>query len=298
MHIHHNHPQSNAKSVRNRLKVAFALNFIFTIIELIGGYLTNSVAILSDAIHDLGDTIAIGSALWLEKVSERTRDERYSYGYKRFSTLGALITSIILVAGSVVILYEAIPRLFSPQEVKSTGMMWMAFLGIAFNGIAVLRLKGGGGSLNNKAVMLHLIEDVVGWIAVLIGSIIIYYTNWFWIDPILSLLVAGFILYSVFGNLRSVLLVFLQSTPKGFDVNAIQSELFKIDGVLDVHDFHSWSLDGDYHILSIHIVVPDGFSQHQIIHLKKMAADVIQKSGIDHPTIAIEFEREACEYCK
>jgi cobalt-zinc-cadmium efflux system protein len=298
MHTHHNHPHNNGKSVRSRLKVAFVLNFIFTIIELIGGYFTNSVAILSDAIHDLGDTIAIGSALWLEKVSERSRDERYSYGYKRFSTLGALITSVILVAGSVVILYEAIPRLFAPQEVKSTGMMWMAILGITFNGIAALRLRGGGDSLNNKAVMLHLLEDVLGWIVVLIGSIIISYTNWFWIDPLLSLLVAGFILYNVYGNLRSVLLVFLQSTPKGFDINALQSELLKIEGVLDVHDLHSWSMDGDYHILSIHIVVPDGFGQHQIIHLKNLAADVIQQSGIDHPTIAIEFEREGCEYCK
>ncbi len=216
------HNNTSDKRLRNRLKVAFLLNFIFTIIELIGGFFTNSVAILSDAVHDLGDTIAIGSALWLEQISQRGRNRQYTYGYKRFSTLGALITSIILISGSVVILYEAIPRFFTPQEVKSTGMMWMAILGILFNGLAVLRLKGGDESLNHRAVMLHLLEDVLGWVAVLLGSIIIGFTNWFWIDPLLSVLVAAFILYNVWGNLRAVLLVFLQSTPNDFDSDGLQ----------------------------------------------------------------------------
>lgn len=294
MHTHHH---SEGNNTRKHLKVAFLLNFSFTIIELIGGYITNSVAILSDAVHDLGDTIAIGSALWLEKVAERGRDNQYSYGYKRFSTLGALITSIILVAGSVIILYEAIPRFFAPQEVKATGMMWMAILGIAFNGLAVLRLKGGDESLNNKAVMLHLLEDVLGWVAVLIGSIIIRYTAWYWIDPLLSLLVAGFILYNVFGNLKNVLLVFLQSTPKDFNTESLENSLLDIEGVVAVHDVHSWSMDGVYHILSLHLVVKEQTGHEHLIRVRKEASDIIKKSGIDHSTIALEFENEECESC-
>lgn len=294
MHTQHN---TSGNNVRKRLKVAFVLNFSFTIIEFIGGYFTNSVAILSDAIHDLGDTIAIGSALWLEKVSQRGSNQLYSYGYKRFSTLGALITSIILVAGSVVILYEAVPRFFAPQEVKAIGMMWMAILGIFFNGLAVLRLKGGGQSLNNRAVMLHLLEDVLGWVAVLVGSIIIRYTNWFWIDPLLSLLVAGYILYNVFVNLRSILLVFLQSTPKDFNANELQNHLLTIDGVIGVHDIHAWSMDGVYHILSIHLVAHEQCNNDQLIAIRKEASETISKSGIDHSTIALEFTNEICNKC-
>ncbi len=291
------HNNTSDKRLRNRLKVAFLLNFIFTIIELIGGFFTNSVAILSDAVHDLGDTIAIGSALWLEQISQRGRNRQYSYGYKRFSTLGALITSIILISGSVVILYEAIPRFFTPQEVKSTGMMWMAILGILFNGLAVLRLKGGDESLNNRAVMLHLLEDVLGWVAVLLGSIIIGYTNWFWIDPLLSVLVAAFILYNVLGNLRAVLLVFLQSTPNDFDSDGLQEDLLKINGVKGVHDIHSWSMDGVYHILSLHLVVKNDILREQQISIRNEAKNTINRFGIDHSTISIEFENESCERC-
>lgn len=294
----HVHSASAVSNPRKRLKVAFFLNITFTIIELIGGFITNSVAILSDAIHDLGDSIAIGSALWLERVSERARDDHYSYGYKRFSTLGALITSVILIAGSIIILYEAVPRLFAPQAVHATGMMWMALLGIAFNGLAVLRLKGGDQSLNNRAVMLHLLEDVLGWLAVLVGSVVIRYTGWYWIDPLLSLLVAGFILYNVFSNLKSILQVFLQSVPKDFDVHKLESELLSINGVKGVHDVHSWSMDGNYHILSLHLVVRATSGRDDLIRIRKEAAEMTRRSGINHPTIALEFENEGCDMCQ
>jgi len=270
-HHHHHFKEGveNTVQVRKRLMVAFGLNLVFTIIEFIGGAITNSIAILSDAVHDLGDAVAIGSALWLEKVAEKGRTKRYSYGYRRYSTLGALLTSLILFVGSVIILTEAIPRLFNPEEVMSEGMMWMALLGIFFNGLAVLRLRGGEGSLNNKAVMLHLMEDVLGWVAVLIGSIVIHYTLWYWLDPLLSIGVAVYILYNVIYNIRKILEVFLQTTPPDFDQDGMEKELLAIDGVNEVHDTHVWSLDGNYNILSIHMVVSEDLSPKSHVNEKR-----------------------------
>ncbi len=297
-HHHHAHPDKKVPGVRKKLKVAFLLNFSFTIIEFIGGVYTNSIAIISDAVHDLGDTIAIGSALWLEKVSERGRDEKYSYGYKRYSTLGAFITSAILLAGSIIIIYEAIPRILNPQPVMAVGMMAMAVLGIIFNGIAVLRLQGGDQSLNNKAVMLHLIEDVLGWIAVLVGSIVIKFTGWYWIDPILSLGVAAFILYNVIVNLKSIAAIFMQTTPGDFDGDKVCSALMAIQNVMEVHDIHTWSMDGNYHVMSVHLVVPVNLSTEQQVAVRSEAHVILRKFGINHPTIAIEFKGEECDICK
>ncbi|ASB47856.1 cation diffusion facilitator family transporter [Alkalitalea saponilacus] len=296
-HYHHTKEKKDP-GVRKRLKVAFVLNFSFTIIEFIGGVYTNSMAIISDAIHDLGDTVAIGSALWLEKVATKKRDSKYTYGYKRFSTLGALLTSLILLVGSVIIIYEAIPRLIAPQPVLAMGMMWLAVLGIVFNGIAVLRLRGGNASLNNRAVMLHLMEDVFGWFAILIGSIIIKLTGWYWIDPILSLVVAAYILFNVFKNLRSILRVFLQSVPDNFDASKLESELLAINGVTEVHDIHTWTMDGNYHVLSLHLVVEHHSTIEQLIQIRSIANAKVKDFGIHHPTIALEFENEKCDICE
>ncbi|TCO07241.1 cation diffusion facilitator family transporter [Natronoflexus pectinivorans] len=295
---HHHTKEKKDPGVRKRLKVAFVLNFSFTIIEFIGGVYTNSMAIISDAIHDLGDTVAIGSALWLEKVATKKRDSKYSYGYKRFSTLGALLTSLILLVGSVIIIYEAIPRLIAPQPVLAMGMMWLAVLGIVFNGIAVLRLRGGNASLNNRAVMLHLMEDVFGWFAILIGSIIIKLTGWYWIDPILSLVVAAYILFNVFKNLRSILRVFLQSVPDNFDAAKLEAQLLTISGVKEVHDIHTWTMDGNYHVLSLHLVVEHGSTIEQLIQMRSLANSKVKDFGIHHPTIALEFEDEICDICE
>ncbi len=296
-HHHHNSSETGDISVRKRLLGAFFLNLFFTIIEFIGGAITNSMAIYSDAIHDLGDTIAIGSSLWLEKVSERKRDEKYSYGYRRFSTLGALITSVILFAGSIIIIVQSIPRFLEPQEVMAKGMIYMSILGIIFNGLAFFRLMGGGKSLNNRAVMLHLLEDVLGWVAVLIGSIIIKYTGWYIIDPILSLGVATYILYNVIGNLKDIIKVFLQSVPDDFNIDEFEEKVLAIEGVKEIHDVHTWSMDGDFHVLSVHLVISDTLAKDDIIRIRQKATQTIIDLGIQHPTVALEFESEACIIC-
>ena len=201
IHIHshghdHGHIHTHHGDVKN-IKIAFFLNLGFSIVEIIGGFLTNSVAILSDAVHDLGDSFSLGLAWYFQKFSRKQRDKNFTYGYKRFSLVGALINSIVLIAGSVLILSEAIPRIFNPQQADAGGMFLLAILGIIVNGIAVVRLRKGS-SLNEKVVSLHMLEDVLGWSAVLIGAIIMKFTNLYIIDPILSVLISFFILFNVF----------------------------------------------------------------------------------------------------
>lgn len=288
-HGHHHHAEGN-------LALAFFLNLGFTIIEIIGGFFTNSVAILSDAIHDLGDTIAIGSAYFLEKRSHKGRDKKYSYGYRRLSPLAAVINLVILVSGSIVIISEAIPRLLEPEEIKTDYMVLFAVLGIIFNGIAVLRLMKSGDSANTKTVMLHLLEDVLGWAAVLVGSIIIYFTGWLIIDPIMSILIAFYILYNAIKNFRMILPIFLQGVPVGTNQEKITEKLREIKNVLDAHDLHSWTLDGEYNIVTVHLVISDGSTTEEIISIKNKAREILASENQEHYTLEIEFESELCAF--
>ncbi|PUV24204.1 cation diffusion facilitator family transporter [Sphingobacterium athyrii] len=296
-HGHHHHDGMHIHPVANNMKVALALNVSFTIIEFFGGLFTNSVAIISDAIHDLGDSLAIASALVLEKESERGRTATFTYGKRRFSTLAALITSLILFVGSVVITINAIPRFFHPEEVHVQGVLWLAILGLLFNGAAVLRLKKGNkSSLNQKAVMLHLMEDALGWIAVLIGGIVMYFTGWYWIDPLLSLGIAAFILFNAVKNISNGLSIFLQAKPHGIDEGKLLNELLAIPHVSDIHDLHIWTMDGEKHILTSHIVVP---ADSDITLMRRVREDVLQKLknlNIQHPTIQIETSMETCRF--
>lgn len=286
----HVHAQKN-------LLLAFLLNFLFAIIEIIGGFLTNSMAILSDALHDFGDSLSIGLSWYFERLSQKTRDHRFSYGYKRLSLLSALITSSILFTGSVFIIYETIPRLIQPQEVKSSGMIALAILGILINGGAVLRMRKGH-SANERVIRLHLLEDVLGWIAVLAGAVLMHFFKLPILDPLLSVAIAGFILWNVFRNIREFVKIFLQGIPSQLNLDRIMTELLKIADVKSVHDVHIWSMDGDYIVLSAHIVVSDTISANQIIEIKKAVRQLIKKFGIQHETVEIEYERECCEFVK
>jgi len=288
----HSHPHPNIKN----MKIAFSLNLFFTIVEFIGGFLTNSVAIMSDAIHDLGDSIAIGGSLYFEKYSQKGRDNKFSYGYKRFSPLAAMLNSTVLFAGSAVIITESIPRLINPTAVNSEGMFYLAIFGVIVNGAAVFRLTKNDKSVNSKAIMLHLLEDVLGWVAVLLGSIVIYYTDYYIIDPIMSLGIAGFILYNAMSNLKNILKIFLQGTPLNTDLEQIILQLKEIKGVTDIHDAHSWTLDGNYNILTLHIQVKDNLNSEDLVKIKKEASPIIEQNNFHHYTIEIEFEHENCSF--
>jgi cobalt-zinc-cadmium efflux system protein len=294
-HDHSHEGSLHIHPVVKNMRVALVLNTFFTVIEFVGGIYTNSIAILSDAIHDLGDSIAIAASLFLEKQAGKGRTTRFSYGKRRFSTLAAFITSLILLVGSVIILIEAIPRFLTVEPVKTNGVLWLAVLGILFNGLALLRLrKGNQNSLNQRAVMLHLVEDALGWIAVLAGAVIMYFTHWYWIDPLLSVGIAAFVFYNAFRNILAVLKIFLQATPSSFDAALLTSALKQLPDVVNVHDLHCWTMDGENNVCSLHLVVKPSMDISRLNVLLQKATAIITAQNIQHPTIQVETEGIRC----
>ena len=276
------------------LKVAFFLNFGFTIIEIIGGILTNSIAILSDALHDFGDTASLGLAWYFEKLSDRDRTDQHTYGFKRFRLLGGLVTGLVLVVGLSFILWNAFGRLINPEPVNATGMIALAILGILVNGAAVLRVKKGS-SLTEQVVSWHLLEDTLGWGAVLIGAGIMAVWDVPIIDPILSIGISLFVLWNVGKNLKKVIQVFLQTTPESFDLAEFESKVRELPGVLSTHHTHSWSLDGESHVLSTHIVMDSDSTRDEILQAKQQVRELLNEHEFEHLTIEIELENEDCQ---
>jgi cobalt-zinc-cadmium efflux system protein len=289
-HHEHHHHGNDTKNIG----VAFFLNLSFTIIELIGGWFTNSIAILSDAVHDFGDSLSLALAWYFQRLAKKGSNRTYSYGYKRFSLLGAIINSIVLVVGSIFILTEAIPRLFSPQETNARGMFLLAILGIVINGAAVLRMKKGS-SINARVVSLHLLEDVLGWVAVLIGSIIMYFFDFPVIDPILSIAIACFVLFNVFRNISQTLRIILQETPKEFEQEHIVEQICSLDPVSGIHDLHVWSLDEEYHVLTMHVTLKESIAMDKLAELKAQIRSLLKEEHVQHATIEFETENEFCE---
>lgn len=289
-HSHHNHHEEG------NIKVAFFLNLAFSLIEVIGGLWTNSVAILSDALHDFGDSLTLGLSWYFAKISKKKRTKKFSYGFKRFSILGALINAIVLVSGSILILMKAIPRLIHPVNPETKGMIYLAIAGLVINGLAAYRLSHGR-SLNEKVVFTHLLEDILGWIAVLIGAIIMHFTNLPIIDPILSILIAMFILFNIYKSLKESFMIILQGTPSTINLKKIHRTLLDIPNVKDFHDCHSWSMDGEYNILSVHLIIDKNLSLSELESIKKETKQKLHSNGIDHATIEFEMENETCDPC-
>lgn len=276
------------KSARNIL-FAFILNLFFTVFEFFGGIFTGSFAILSDAIHDFGDAISIGIAYLLEKKSKKRPNSTYTYGYARYSILGALITTIILILGSVFIIIGAVTRLFEPTEVNHDGMIILAIIGVIINSAAVY-ITHGGKNLNQRSVSLHMLEDVLGWVVVLIGSIAIKITDLSIIDPAMSIAVAGFILFSSLRNFGEILDLFLEKTPRGVSVKDLKSHLRALPDVESLHHLHLWSMDGINNYATLHIVT----SSKKTEELKTAIRTEMAEHGIQHVTIELEAPAEHC----
>ncbi len=286
---HHHHHYSASE----RIGFAFWLNFIFTLIELVGGVLTNSIAIISDAVHDLGDTLAIGFGWGASKLSERAPDARFTYGYRRLSLLSALVNGLILTIGSIWILMQAIPRLWAPELPHTGGMLGLALLGVTVNGIAAFRLSAGA-SQNEKMMSWHLIEDTLGWAAVLVGAVVMHFTGWALIDPLLSLGVTLFILINVVRNLRVTLKLFLQVSPDHALTGRIRSALEALDGVSGSHHLHLWSLDGEHHVLTAHLTLAAELDNTQQLKLKQDIHELLEPFELAHTTIEFELPSERC----
>lgn len=278
------------------LGVAFLLNLGFTIFEIVGGLLTNSVAILSDAVHDAGDSLSLGIAWFLQRIAQRESDTNFTYGYARFSVLGALITSALLVGGLLFVVTRAVPRLWNPEEVHGGGMLAIAVIGIVVNGIAAMRLKSGT-SLNERLASWHLLEDVLGWVAVLAGGIVVLIWDFRIIDPILSLLISGIVLWNVFKNFGTVIAVFLQKVPRGFDTAKFIAETKRIPSVANVHNTHAWTIDGEHHVLTTHVALEKAVPRERIVKIKEQIRSLLRDYPFEHVTIDVELPGEPCISC-
>ena len=274
------------KTERNIL-IAFLLNITFAIFEFFGGLFTNSVAILSDSIHDIGDALSIGISYFLERKSKKKADNKYTYGYIRYSVLGGVITTTILLVGSILVIIGAINRLFNPEEVNYSGMIIFAVIGVILNFIAAYVTKEGD-SITQKSVNLHMLEDVLGWVVVLIGAIIMNFTDIKVLDSIMSIGVALFILIHSLKNLKKVLDIFLEKTPNDIDIDELKKHLLKIKGVDDIHHIHIWSIDGYNNYATMHIV-----TKSDIKEVKKLIREELVEHNICHSIL--ETEDEACD---
>lgn len=267
---------------------AFILNLAFSIFEFFGGIFTNSVAILSDSIHDMGDALSIGISFFLEKKSKKKPDNNYTYGYVRYSVLGGLITNVILLVGSLLVVYNAVLRIIEPAEVNYKGMIIFAVIGVVMNFIAAY-LTREGNSINQKSVNLHMLEDVLGWIVVLIGAIVMNFTDIKILDPLMSIGVALFILINTLKGLKQILDLFLEKTPQGINIVDLKEHLQKIDGVNNIHHIHVWSIDGYNNYATMHIVTKSS----DINTIKKEIRKELAEHGICHAIL--ETEDEACD---
>ncbi len=275
------------KNTKNIL-IAFILNLVFSIFEFFGGIFTGSVAIISDAVHDIGDAASIGLSYFFEKKSQKEPDDKYTYGYSRYSVIGGLITTSVLFVGSVVVIINAVNRIINPIEINYNGMIIFAVIGVIINLTAALVTRDGK-SINRKAVNLHMLEDVLGWIVVLIGAIVMRFTDIRIIDPVLSIAVALFILVNTIKNFKEIVDIFLEKTPDGISVNEIREHLLEIKGVIDVHHVHIRSIDGINVYGTMHVVTDGDNAQ-----IKRKIREELKEHGIVHATLEIEGTDEIC----
>lgn len=290
-HCHHdemNHdPSRPGREALRSIGLVLILNLAFALIEFVGGYLTNSMAVLADAVHDLGDSAALMSALILEFFSHTSTSDKYSYGYKRLSLLSALLTGVVILISSGLIIAEAVPRLFHPTQPHISGMLALALLGILVNGYAAWKMHKGH-SLNEQTLTWHLMEDLLGWVAVLIGSIVMRFVDLPIIDPILSLGIAAFILAGTTRNFWRSSKLFLQAIPHNIDRAQLIRGIEKIDGISMVNNVRLWSLDGQHHVLTLQVGLPKTFTVTDIGKKMQEIRAFVGKHGSFDVTIEVQ----------
>lgn len=264
--------------------LAFVLNFSFAIIEFIFGGLFGSSAILADAVHDLGDALAIGISAFLESISNREEDSHYTLGYKRFSLLGAILTAVILITGSSLVILENISKLIEPQPVDHEGMLWLGVIAIAINLTASLIVRKGQ-TKNESILSLHFLEDTLGWLAVIIVAIILRYTDWYFLDPLLSLLISAFILSKALPRFWSTLKIFLDAVPEGVDIQQVKSDLEQLDHVASINQLNLWTMDGLEKNAIVHVCLKQG--EHMEV-CKEAIRTLLKDCGFQNVTIEVD----------
>ncbi len=285
-HDHHHHHDHAG----GRIGVAFLLNVVFTLIEFVGAWYTGSTAIAADALHDLGDSLSLGFAWGMQRMAGRRPTEAYTYGFRRLSLLGALVNAIVLLVGGAIVLRETVPRLWNPVQPDATGMLVLAILGVLVNGAAVLRVRHGT-SLNERVVTWHLLEDVLGWVAVLIVSIVMMFVDVPVLDPLLSIGITLWVAWNAARNLRKTLDVFLQRVPEDVDVSALHTTATGFDGVRALRHVHVWSQEGEHHVLTGQLLIDD-MPLQQALDLRNEVRRALQARGMDHVTLELCIQED------
>ncbi|MCB9777664.1 MAG: cation transporter [Alphaproteobacteria bacterium] len=285
-HSHgHAHAHGHGDHASRNLGLAFALNLGFTLVELVGAWWTGSAAIAADAVHDLGDSLALAFAWGMQGLSGKGPSSTFSYGLRRLSLVGAFVNAMVLVIGGALVLIESVPRLWTPGTPNAQGMLGLAVLGVLVNGAAVLRVRGGG-SLNERVVMLHLLEDVLGWVAVLIVSVVMLFVDLPVLDPLLAVGITCWVLWNAVGNLRRTIAVFLQAVPEGVDLGELRDRARAIPGVVALRHVHVWSQEGDSHVLTGDLVVETA-DLAAATEIRHQVADALADGGIGHCTLQL-----------
>lgn len=287
-HHSHTHDIGEGKGAQRNMMIVFLLNLFFSIAEFIFGTIFNSQAILSDAVHDLGDALSIGLAYFFEKISNSGATTKYSYGYRRFSLLGAFVTSVILIGGAILIIIQTIPEFLNPQPVNHQGVFWVAIGAILINGFSVW-LMSRGKSANEKLLNIHMLEDLVGWLAVLVMSIILNFTDWYVLDPILSIAIALWILYMTLPEFLRISKIFLQAVPDDIDSVKLRSQIESLEYVQVISHFHIWSTDGEQHMMSL-TVTTDSNDEKSKEELKQNIRQIVLEYDITHITIEVLYD--------
>ena len=264
--------------------LAFLLNLSFAIIEFIAGGIFGSSAVLADSVHDFGDAIAIGVSAFLESISNREEDSHYTLGYKRFSLLGAMVTAVILMTGSVLVILENITKLFYPQSVNDEGILWLGIIAVTINVLASLVVRKGK-TKNESILSLHFLEDTLGWVAVILMAIVLRFTNWYILDPLLSLVISFFILSKALPRFWSTLKIFLDAVPEGVDIKKIKSDLEKLEYVASVNQLNLWTMDGLEKNAIVHVCL------EHVKHMevcKESIRDLLKDCGFQNITIEVD----------
>ena len=269
--------------------LAFFLNLSFAIVEFIAGGVFGSSAVLADSVHDLGDAIAIGLSAFLETISNREEDSHYTLGYKRFSLLGALITAVILMTGSVLVILENITKIFHPQPVNDKGILWLGIIAVTINVLASLVVRKGK-TKNESILSLHFLEDTLGWLAVILMAIILRFTDWYILDPLLSLVISFFILSKAIPRFWSTLKIFLDAVPEGVDIKQVKSDLEQLDHVASINQLNLWTMDGLEKNAIVHVCLKE-IEQMEVC--KESIRTLLKNYGFQNITIEVDADLEA-----
>ena len=264
--------------------LAFLLNLSFAIVEFIAGGIFGSSAVLADSVHDLGDALAIGLSAFLETISNRKEDSHYTLGYKRFSLLGAMVTAVILMTGSGMVILENVSKLFHPQPVNDEGLLWLGIIAISVNVLASLVIRKGQ-TKNESILSLHFLEDTLGWLAVILMAIVLRYTDWYILDPLLSLAISLFILSKAIPRFWSTLRIFLDAVPEGVDIKQVKNDLEQLDNVASINQLNLWTMDGLEKNAIVHVCLEN--VKHMEV-FKESIRDLLKESGFQNVTIEVD----------